>query len=398
MTTVSTLSHSDLQKYCPVFYFHPNEPYFPISYDEYLQYSSLVQYQSNGRPLKRLCDETLTQQRLSELIAQINSEHPETNWSYIGLAPRLPCPLETMPFQPKAPIYVNVAEEGDYYLVHYILFYYFNQGKINDVGWHFSDCEHVTLRFYKSDLSTPYDIYFSRHGTHEGQYRLWSECVKDEQDANRPCVYVACGAHGCYSEPGERVIVRLFGFGNDETSDRGIVWRTGQIVVLQDTDQTQIPFSFVHSDWNSLKQGFHLNDTSLYGDNRFLLFRGNWGRLSVGTPNTQSWWDKSADVEKSDQTIPSKSQLDWDIQKYMCIAGAAVVGTVLFILLAILFVRICIRISGKTTNEKMTVYSDGSTEAPHQDRAMSFFNDERTPSKNIVKDKKVEIWDIPLSV
>lgn len=316
-------TYPDIVAHCPVFCFHEQEPYYPCSYDEYLHYSSLVQFYPNGQMKEHLDDEEWDQKKLASYV----QAHPSLDWSVIGFSPHIPNPLEHAAFNSKAPIYVRLYETTDAFYVNYILFFYYNYGKGNNqFGWHFSDAEHVTLRFLKADVSLPADVYFGRHGTHEGERKAYTLCTKDHYDgkeSKRVRVYVANGSHGCYSEPGQRTTVRFFGIGNDETSDAGLIWRQGQIVVLQEPNDMTIPFAAlpVDSKWNSITNGYYWNASGppstnpldpLKGDNRFLLYHGTWGHLSVVSLTDQGWWQDPIAGEASDEFIPSSSTVSWN--------------------------------------------------------------------------------------
>jgi hypothetical protein len=88
------------------------------------------------------------------------------------------------------------------------------------MGYHKYDCEKVCILYnydnYKNNIITPEYVYFSQHGSKQGEWLRWEDC--DTHNYNNKLtlnIYVARGSHAIYPKP--KITFRIFGFGNDNT-------------------------------------------------------------------------------------------------------------------------------------------------------------------------------------
>jgi hypothetical protein len=86
-------------------------------------------------------------------------------------------------------------------------------------GYHLGDHEKVILLKLNNNIE---HVYFNAHGVGEGMWKRWQDCDKDT-DGNL-IAYVSRGNHAFYPEP--KTYLRIFGFSNDQCSNRGLSLKT----------------------------------------------------------------------------------------------------------------------------------------------------------------------------
>lgn len=86
-------------------------------------------------------------------------------------------------------------------------------------GYHPGDSERVIMLLRDNIVE---HVYFKAHDLGQGMWLPWDRCHKDS-DGNL-IAHVARGSHAFYPEP--ETYIRIFGFANDQCSDRGRVMTT----------------------------------------------------------------------------------------------------------------------------------------------------------------------------
>ena len=222
------------QQFAPVWLFHPEERYFPISIPEY---AAQCRIEPGGRPGTEfaLWVPTVTPEEQRQFTL-VPNDGPRAQIMYAGL-------------NPQAPVYVHSFRTSpqDVYMT-YFLFYAVNPaartvcGCSSGYGFHYADLEHVTVHVHAGQL---HRVYYSKHSG--GNWVL--------SDGGRPLVYVALGSHANYETPGFQW--RFWGLLPDRTSAQG------PVLAHQPLEMVQGP----------------------------LVFRGTYGDGAVSGFTTKSYWN-----------------------------------------------------------------------------------------------------------
>ena len=191
--TIIKMDYQELsEKFLPIFYFHKDEKYFPISIDEYLNETVLVN-QNN---------ETIEKNVTTDMM---KNTHPQNNLRLINTG------RNTKP--ENITIYSNVIEHQDcYYITYYLLFFNnigYKIGFFKGVGEHLYDLEHLTLRVDKNLMLQ--DVFISAHS--DGELRKPKD-LKWVDD--RFIIYVAKNSHALSNRTG--TIYRVWFLANDKCS------------------------------------------------------------------------------------------------------------------------------------------------------------------------------------
>jgi len=161
-----------LEKFRPVLVFHPDEKWYPINFDQFMNTQS----------------------------------------------------ESTEPY-----IYAFSRDEMGHTDLIYCMFYSYNEFKRNFGinGDHPIDLEHVTIRISNGTIEK---IYYACHGYNDG---ITSTPGQFELHDNRPVVYIARGSHGCY--PHGKTYNRAVGFASDYCA-RGRVINNYNLIILSEND------------------------------------------------------------------------------------------------------------------------------------------------------------------
>lgn len=242
-----------IEKHKPVLYLHSDENYFPVSIEDYMSKSQLLDFKDN-------------------IVIDYNSpvvSHIQKSKDLDGqcsLRPNLKEFKNDQNTLPQTPYYANMYFKDPFDYIQYSFIYPFN-GPYNIcgivVGDHNADLEHITVEISQEtqDITR---IYFSRHSDREGKWVL----KKDIQFENgHPVIYVALNSHANYNTTGTQF--RILGFANDKTEKTHLRWIPDQVVVID--GQTL---------WNQ--------------------FRGHLGYPShVNVPLKCSWWENEISAEET---------------------------------------------------------------------------------------------------
>ena len=130
------------------------------------------------------------------------------------------------------------------------------------MGYHKYDCENIYVLYkyndYINKIIKPEHVYFSQHGSKQGQWVRWEDC--DTYYNNKPTLnlYVARGSHAFYPKP--KVTYRIFCFGNDNTI------RDDKYLKIVDTFYDAVNFT------NPIRMSIVIKQVSEYSMNLFERF------------------------------------------------------------------------------------------------------------------------------
>ena len=182
------------EKYEPIFYFHREERYYPISIEKYLSHCQMVDDKNNivissgNVELKHLEDNEYSKNSL------VIKTKIRTITKYIT-------------------IYAKISETDNYYYITYYMIFQNNKGYkilgcIKNVGEHLYDLEHVTVKVLKESESIE-TIFYSSHD--DGEMHTINNI---EFENSRPIVYIAKNSHATYNRIG--TIYRIWFLANDK--------------------------------------------------------------------------------------------------------------------------------------------------------------------------------------
>lgn len=206
------------QKFCPIFYLHSKEEFFPVSFTEYLEECELKNEKTQMIDLNL---GVLNLQKFREYLRGAFNPMDYTLFLPNGLNSKV-ATLRDKDLKNR-PIYVNTF--GDEYIkyINYFHFYAVNQASkvlwcIN-AGFHYADLEHVQVKLIK-DASTKEwkleEVYFSKHSGGD-----WVGKDKLNFEDDRVQVFIAQNSHASHHKPGN---VLRFGGAVIEKINKGIRW------------------------------------------------------------------------------------------------------------------------------------------------------------------------------
>lgn len=142
------------------------------------------------------------------------------------------CELPTIYYREDIELYFYLGIK--YFSITYYMFYRENYAiglfglfpKCKSLGYHEFDIEYIRI-LYNTDTLNPEFVFFSSHAQ-EGIWKKFNECDFYKDKLN---VYVAYGSHA--NKPIQKTYFRMFGFANDNTSNRG-----RQIIPLLEKDNS----------------------------------------------------------------------------------------------------------------------------------------------------------------
>jgi hypothetical protein len=240
-----------LERYKPKVHIHPNEKYYPISIEQYINCSDIYyttsKIQDKGTytlsDLKQIC-----QPYIGDCTKL--SFYPDMNQ-----VPNNIKNINTVPF------YSAISRSQTLFVLQYHFLYAYN-GSYNilglfETGAHFGDLEHITIEI-NPITGQIIRIYFGRHRQSEGRWISPNDCLIEDNHVN---IYSALNGHGMYNKPG--TAWRYVGFANDITSDKGITWFCDNVcVVSYNTEWIFLPINLGYPDSGSMiaNTGFFLNE------------------------------------------------------------------------------------------------------------------------------------------
>lgn len=225
----------------PYIWIHSQEKYYPYDIKSYVENSELW------------CNDTKMGD-YKELNSNIIKYYQDHSHCYLK-------PLENIKNGynkdlNKAPIYVYYSNFGDYFEIKYLFFYAYN-GAYNilhffnylnfNYGEHFSDLEHITIRFKNITLKNKHNlvkldkIYLAAHTSEEG---IWLEPSEIEWNDSHPIIYSAINGHGSYPYP--NTYYRIYGFANDYCN-KGSLWNTSNLILLNNNSDSWSNFKGVYN-------------------------------------------------------------------------------------------------------------------------------------------------------
>jgi len=209
-----------IEKFLPVFYFHPREDHYPIDFSVYVGQSALKNMDTG-----EIIEPNMTIEKLRIW------DNRAGNFSLF-----LPAGADSQVFSLGAsnmadrPVYVQTFFRGDNDLyINYLLFYCVNPPLhlffCVPVGFHYADIENVQVHLVKKGDNWELNrVYFSKHSGGN-----WVDKKNVEFLDGRPVVYVAQNSHASYEKSGT-----VFRFGGCvlEYVAKGLFWRPEKHVLI----------------------------------------------------------------------------------------------------------------------------------------------------------------------
>jgi hypothetical protein len=177
-------------KFCPIVYFHKDEPYFPADFDDILKIA-------NVKP------EDLSKVKMVEIKKKDRFNHP--------VGKQILCKTDGF-FTVGAKRYIDMV---------YVVTFTWNGTRME----HSFDKEEIVVRLlWESNKWDVLKVFGSSHGNGR-----WFKRPELSFEGIRPVMYSANESHAMYNEP--RVHKRIFGFGNDITG-QDKRWEPSEFVVF----------------------------------------------------------------------------------------------------------------------------------------------------------------------
>lgn len=180
------------------FYFHPDEKYFPCSFNYFVDNSKLYdKYDRNlGKKDSQFLSFLSCEDR-KEFV--LKSENEDIIFGFSDLN--------------QIPIYFHEKKIDNKILVTLFLFYAFNGPYnilgIQNAGEHWGDIERIVFLIENNEIT---NVYFGSHGDTDGRWLKFRDLEKEDDSI---VIYIAKNGHGFY--PKEGVFWRIYGLANDFT-------------------------------------------------------------------------------------------------------------------------------------------------------------------------------------
>ena len=286
-----------INRYSPIVYFHKDETFFPSTIEYFLENSDLWEGQLW---INRTIDgKRLKQNPTSKYLYEYSqTKFPnQTCVNNLFIVPRSKSCFYGQKSQlDQVPIYSFIKEKQDRYIIYYIFFYPFNEGKhvlyLQQIGDHEADLEHITVEVDKKS-GNMLRVFYGSHCPEDG---TWVSSKDVPIQNNKIVVYVAKGSHGLYPTPG--YVHRFYGFANDLTSE--------------------------DIGWTPKVQRIHLETDPQFNPNvdGWIYFKGRWGWDGICSIIDKGWFQRF-DTEYPNlkpQTIySSTSNIYYNISVYSLI-------------------------------------------------------------------------------
>jgi len=245
-----------LQKYAPVFYFHPEEQIYPWGINSMLDNSDLKKLKDSREVDMPVRSNVLASYDNSECYLDLRSMAPYDDSQNIASG------LQKMYGGKPYIIYGRLVEpekDPEYIVLQYWLFYPFNDWH-ND---HEGDWEMIQIRYSKNKRK-PDQMTTSHH--HSGSKLKWDKVSK--VDETHPKVFVAKGSHGNWPTSGTHSVGRIWsvvGIFRDKTSEDGLALYPGSLL--------RIP--------GKKKKTYALADISNVPRSDWAYWSGKWGDVKT---------------------------------------------------------------------------------------------------------------------
>ena len=273
-----------ITQFSPYIWLHPQEKYYPMNIETYINRSQLW------------CNQTLVsdyQELNTYNLYPISQQYGVSSDQISERCYLQPNPNLQTGFRgnvSRAPVYAYYQEFKDFFEIQYLFFYgyngaynilhFFNYLDVN-YGEHDGDIEHVTFRFRKrggegawnttnaglekhvgnglggkvigggilpnQTLSQLEGVYFGAHTSKEG---VWIKPEDLVWEGNHLVAFSALDGHGVYPYPG--TYYRIFGFANDYCN-RGTLWKPSEIDVINDRLDTWYQYQGRYTVKNQIK-------------------------------------------------------------------------------------------------------------------------------------------------
>lgn len=267
-----------LEKYAPVFYFHPEEQIYPWGINSMLDNSDLKKLKDSREVNMPVGSNVLSSYNNNECYLDLRNMVPYDDDQNIVAG------LQTMYSGKPYIIYgrlVDSEKDPEYIVLQYWVFYPFNDWH-ND---HEGDWEMVQVRYSKSKRE-PDQMTTSHH--HSGSKLEWGEVSKI--DETHPKVFVSKGSHGNWPTSGTHSVGRIWsvvGVFRDKTAEDGMV--------LYPSSLLRIP--------GGKKQKYTIVDISSVTRTDWALWNGKWGDVKTTVwgsqgPISPGWTDNWKDPVK----------------------------------------------------------------------------------------------------
>ncbi|KFM22940.1 2-Cys peroxiredoxin BAS1, chloroplastic [Auxenochlorella protothecoides] len=219
--------------HCPVLHLHPRDPFLPSSAEYFLEHSALlagrVGHEADAVPLSRhgeldgwaLLERQRGQPPDAPLLLSLDpAARPGPASSWLPRVPFYVVPkvVQTCPAT-RAPEVLELS---------YVTLFPYNGPYLLGCGAHDGDWEHLTVRC-RCPSGQLLGVWYNAHRSRDGEWVPARDVPRRPGDG-RILAYVALHGHGTYPRVG--TIPRLFGLGNDHTSDAGLVWDPERVVLL----------------------------------------------------------------------------------------------------------------------------------------------------------------------
>jgi hypothetical protein len=205
-----------IQQYYPIVYFHKDEPYMPIDYDNLLQISNLSVLDNNYQKVNDITTNILDEKKKIlansqqyKILIEIDENKKYNN----PVAKQLITKTDGFWYNPDTS---RITIE--------IVFYYIFSWN-GTIDWHPFDTEQIIIRLFSDDNGKTWDIakvFGSAHGNgrwfRKYEPYWWNADMKLSSDlpyfeGNHPVMFSAVQSHTMYSKPEK--YKRIFLFGND---------------------------------------------------------------------------------------------------------------------------------------------------------------------------------------
>lgn len=271
-----------IAQYCPEIRFHSREKYLPCSPSEYLDNSDIYDDK------QKICNnKNFLQKNTFNFTSKLKSS---TRKQFLYGNDN----LTEVPLIVKYKQVINSDNESIGYEINYILYFPYNAGGIMSIGSHEGDWEHITVK-----LDTTYKlqgVYYGNHRSYEGVWLPYSKVPLNSD--GRIIAYCAKGSHGFWPSPGYHL--RIFGFGNDYTNDKGIRWVPSIINKIVNVEAEPIVQHIFPKNINSANANIAcLNPNDEYpevvGDfDCWQLYMGDWGEIHSYMNN--AWFSSTENI------------------------------------------------------------------------------------------------------
>lgn len=220
-----------VQTYYPIVYFHKDEPYMPIDYDDLLNISNfclLDKPYGNAKKVKDLPTKSLEEKKQlllykkgSSILVNIDGSKKYNN----PIAKQLIVRTSGFFYAPDHP-------KGNVVMIELLFFYIFSWN--GTIEWHPFDIEKIIVRLMSFDGGVtwkPVKVFGSAHGNGRW-FTTWNNHV--EFEGTHPVMFSGIQSHTMYAKP--HTYKRIFLFGNDTTA-KNIRYEPSEFILIYKTSE-----------------------------------------------------------------------------------------------------------------------------------------------------------------